>query len=142
MQQPCRACDGRGQVITVGVPLGLGIDNRPVPLLGPLLRHLVQGLVPLRVGGDVEWTLNRLDDGGWAVGLLNNHGVIKPQHGVMPTDHAAAEAVTLTTPFPVRRGEEWVTDTKVEWQPSGAGATARLTIPAGAVRLVAFQPAR
>jgi hypothetical protein len=131
---------GKGQVITVGVPLGLGIDERPVPVLALLMRHLTQGLVPLKVTGDAEWTLNRLDDGGWAIGLLNNRGVTKPQHGVLPTDHRAAQEVTLTVPFHVRDSAEWVTETKVQWQNQGGRATAKLTLPPGAVRLVAIQP--
>src|SRR5262249_49183649 len=54
---------GRGQLVLISVPLGLGVDERPVPVLGLLLRHLTEGLVPVRVTGDVEWVANRLDDG-------------------------------------------------------------------------------
>jgi len=127
-------------LITIGVPLGLGIDQRPVPALGLLLRHLAQGLLPVKVTGDVEWTLNRLDDGGWLVALLNNRGVIKPQHGVLPTDYRQAQVVTVSVSFHVARSEEWVAHEGVKWSDGGRGAHGQLTIPAGAVRLVAIWP--
>ena len=113
-----------------------------MPILALLMRQLTQGLVPLKVKGDVEWTLNRLDDGGWAIGLLNNRGVIKPQHGILPTDHREAQEVTLTVPFRVRDGTEWVTEIKLEWHAAGDAAMATLTLPPGAVRLVRVIPER
>ena len=102
------------------------------------MQHLVQGLAPVRVRGDVEWTLGQLPDGGWLVGLFNNRGITKPQHGVMPTDHAQAETVTLRTPWLIARSEEWMTGSAL---PS-TGSELKLTIPAGAVRLVALYPAK
>jgi hypothetical protein len=127
---------GQGRLILAGIPLGLGVDERPVPLLSLLMRHLTQGLVPVKVTGDVEWVLNRLDDGSWVVALFNNHGVIKPQHGVLPTDHHQARKVTLRVPFGVGKSVEWMTESEVRWQPAGGGATATITLPAGAVRFV------
>jgi hypothetical protein len=131
---------GKGQVIAVAAPLGLGIDQRPVPLLGLLLRHLTQGLAPVRVTGDVEWTLNRTDDGGWLVALFNNRGVIKPQHGLVAVDYDQAQRVTLRVPFAVAKSAEWVTETPVPWREAGDGATTTLTVPAGAVRWVWVVP--
>jgi hypothetical protein len=131
---------GQGQVIFVGVPLGLGIDDRPVPILSLLMRHLTEGQVPLKVTGDVEWTLNRLEDGGWLVALFNNRGVLKPQHGVLPTNLGEAQTVILRLPAPVRKSAEWLTETEVPWQAAGRGSVTQLTVPAGAVRLVAVYP--
>jgi hypothetical protein len=131
---------GKGQVVLIGVPLGLGIDMRPVPLLGLLMRHLTEGLVPVKVTGDVEWIVNRLDDGGWLVALLNNRGITKPAHGILPTDHSQAQTVRLRVPFGVRRSAEWMTEQAVRWTDAGKGATTTLTVPAGAARLVAFYP--
>src|SRR5207248_1124232 len=56
---------GKGRLVYVAVPLGLGLDDRPVPLLAHAMRQVTEGLVPVRASGDVEWTLSRLDDGGW-----------------------------------------------------------------------------
>lgn len=131
---------GEGQLIVVNIPLGLGIDLRPVPLLGYLLRHLTQGLVPVRVGGDVEYVVNRLEGGGWLVSLLNNYGVIKPQHGLLPTNHRESRPVTLRAPFAVKRSAEWITGGEVRWQEGRGGSTTEITVPAGGVRLVALYP--
>ncbi|HZT43210.1 MAG TPA: hypothetical protein VFA07_13655 [Chthonomonadaceae bacterium] len=134
--------EGRGQIISIGVPLGLGIDERPVPLMSLLMRSLTEGLVPVRVTGDVEWVLNRLDDGGWLVTLLNNRGILKPEHGILPTDYHQAMSVTLQVPFTVRDSAEWVTETPVSWQPESHGAVTTLTVPAGAVRMIVLHPSR
>lgn len=131
---------GKGQIIVIGVPLGLGIDERPIPLLGLVMQNVTRGLMPLQVSGDVEWTLNKLDDGGWLVSLFNNRGVIKPQHGVLPTAHEEAQAVTLRVPFGVAKSAEWMTETPVTWQQANNTATANLTVPAGAVRLIEISP--
>lgn len=128
---------GKGQVILVGIPLGLGIDERPVPLLGLLLRHLTEGLTPVRVTGEVEWVVNRLDDGSLLVALFNNRGILKPQHGVLPTDYREAQTVTLHVPFGVEKSAEWLTETPMTWKEDNGGATLTLTLPAGAVRFIA-----
>jgi hypothetical protein len=101
----------------------------------------MQGLLPVKVSGDVEWTLNRLDDGGWAVGLLNNRGIYKPQHGITPTDHAEAQEVTIAVPFKVAKSSEWMNETDVAWQAAGNGSSTTVSVPAGAVRVVAVYPA-
>jgi hypothetical protein len=131
---------GRGRLIVVGIPMGLGIDERPSPILAMLLGHLTQGLMPIRVTGDVEWAVNSLDDGTWLVTLLNNRGVIKPQHGVLPTDYHEAQTAKLISLFGVGESSEWVAGEKVQWTADPNGATAQITIPAGVVRMVHVQP--
>src|SRR5207237_8912231 len=44
---------GQGRLIFLGVPLGIGLDERPVPVLPILLVQLVPGLLPITVSGDV-----------------------------------------------------------------------------------------
>jgi hypothetical protein len=100
------------------------------------MQHVTRGLLPLKVAGDVEWTLNRLDDGRLLVGLLNNRGVIKPQHGILPTDHHAAQQVTLTVPFAVRASAEWMTESDLKWEAAEKGSRLKIEIPAGGVRLI------
>lgn len=131
---------GDGQLITIGIPLGLGIDERPTPILSMLMRHLSQGLLPVKVTGDVEWALNRLDDGGWLVTLLNNRGVIKPEHGVLPTDYREAQDVTLTTSFKIAQCREWVASQPLHAAGEGGGGIIRLAVPAGAVRQIRVAP--
>lgn len=128
---------GAGRLITVSVPLGLGLDDRPVPLLGLLMRHLTQGLTPVTVRGGVEWVLNRLDDGRWLVTLLNNAGIDKPQHGIMPTRHEESRRVELRADFKVRAARELLTGAEVPW----VQVPAAVEVPAGAVRIVILEPA-
>ena len=128
---------GKGRLVFVPVPLGLGSDERPLPVLALLMRRLTENLVPLQVQGDVEWILNRLDDGGWLVALFNNRGVIKPQHGVLPTDERQALDVELLIPWQVRSSAEWITEQNVIWD---KGGRTKIHMPAGAVRFVAFYP--
>jgi hypothetical protein len=132
--------EGRGRSIVVGIPLGLGIDGRPSPLLALLMQGLAAGQVPLHVSGDVEWVLNRLDDGAWLASVLNNRGVTKPQHGVLPTDAREAQTVTLRVPFGVAQSREWMTESAQKWQPAAAGSTLTLTVPAGATRMIEIRP--
>jgi hypothetical protein len=131
---------GRGKLIYVSIPMGLGINNRPAPLLDLLLRDLAATMVPVTVEGDVEKAFNRLDDGGWLITLLNNRGVIKPQHGILPTDYREAQEVKLVVPFKVKSRAEWMAGEEVSWKEHGSGAEANITVPAGSVRMVAIHP--
>ena len=133
---------GKGQLLYVGVPLGLCVDERPHPVLAHVLRHVVQGLTPVRAVGDVEWVLNRLDDGGWLLALLNNSGVDKPQHGIVPTRHEEFRTVQIETSFPVANSEEWLANETLVWKRTEKGASAQFVVPVGAVRLVAIRPAK
>lgn len=99
---------------------------------------MVQGLVPVRVQGDVEWTVGQLPGGGWLIGLFNNRGITKPQHGVLPTDHGQAQAVRLAASWPIARCEEWMTGGALE----STFSEVTLTVPAGVVRLVALYPGK
>jgi hypothetical protein len=128
---------GKGRLVFIPVPLGLGCDERPIPVLALLMRRLTENLVPLQVQGDVEWILNRLDDGGWLVALFNNRGVIKPQHGVLPTDERQALDVELHIPWQVRSSAEWITEQNVTWD---KGGRTKIHLPAGAVRFVSIYP--
>src|SRR5262249_41603629 len=83
---------GKGRLVFLSIPRGLGIDGAAVPLVGLLLANARQGLLPLEVEGEVEWLLNRTDK-GWLVALFNPAGSNKPQHGVQPTDYAQKRSV-------------------------------------------------
>jgi hypothetical protein len=133
---------GKGQLVYVGVPLGLCIDERPHPVLAHVLRHVVQGLTPVRAVGDVEWVLNRLDDGRWLLALLNNSGVEKPQHGIVPTRHEELRTVQIEASFPVANSEEWLANETIGWKRTEKGASAQIVVPAGAARLVAIRPVK
>jgi hypothetical protein len=91
----CVAMDrGRGRLIYLSVPHGLGIDQRAVPVVARLIAHLTRGLMPIEVEGDVEWLVNRSDT-CWLVTLLNPAGQNKPQQGITPTDFRENRSVTI-----------------------------------------------
>jgi hypothetical protein len=126
---------GKGRLVFLSVPRGLGIDGAATPLVALVLAHARQGLLPLEVRGEVEWLLNRTDK-GWIVTLLNPAGNNRLQHGVGPTDYRQERAVTIHTAQPVASAVEWFTDSPLEVAREAKQATIRITVPAGGVRIV------
>ena len=129
----CVAMDrGRGRLIYLAVPHGLGIDQRAVPVLPRLLAHLTRGLMPIEVQGDVEWLVSR-GGKGWLVTLLNPAGQSKPQQGITPTDFRENRAVTVRAHVPVRSARDWLMpDDRLAIEENAL----RLEVPAGAVRII------
>jgi hypothetical protein len=124
---------GRGRVLFVAVPDLLGEDERITPFAAHLLAHLFSEATPVRVGGDVEYLVNR-NANGWVVTIFNDSGVFKPQQGMAQVDRSAVANVTvglrnqkLTT------ATEWLTDSKL---PLKDGANVQLSIPAGGIAIV------
>jgi hypothetical protein len=133
----CAAFDrGKGRLIVLAVPRGLGIDRSAVPVLAQLLAHLTRGMMPVEVQGDVEWLLNRTDT-GWLVTLMNPAGQAKPQQGITPTDYRENRKVTIRSAVPVSAATDWLFP-KEELTPQmqGDGTKLELIVPAGAVRIV------
>ncbi|MFA6176660.1 MAG: hypothetical protein WC765_08800 [Phycisphaerae bacterium] len=71
---------GKGKVILTTpnwmVEKGLADARKKSPLAQFLLKHIVPDVLPFKIEGDIEYGLNRLDD-GWLVYLINNKGVHK-----------------------------------------------------------------
>ncbi len=102
----CAAFDrGRGRLVYLSVPHGMGIDRRAVPAVPRLMAHLTRGLMPIEVRGDVEWLVNRTA-AGWAVTLLNPAGQSKPQQGITPTDFRQNRKVTICSRLPVQAARD------------------------------------
>jgi hypothetical protein len=102
----CAAFDrGRGRLIYLAVPYGMGIDRRAMPVLPRLMAHLTRGLMPVEVAGEVEWMVNRTSN-GWAVALLNPAGQRKPQQGITPTDFRENRKVTIHARVPVQSARD------------------------------------
>jgi hypothetical protein len=126
---------GKGRLVFLSIPRGLGIDGAATPLIALVLANARQGLFPLEVEGEVEWLLNKTDK-GWLLALLNPAGVNKPQHGVVPTDYAQKRSVTIHSIQPVIKVSEWFDDKNVTVSPDGIGAKVRLVVPAGGIRIL------
>jgi hypothetical protein len=104
----CSAFDrGKGRLIVLSVPRGLGIDRAAVPAVARLFAHLTRGLMPVEVDGDVEWMVNRTAT-GWIVTLLNPAGQAKPQQGITPTDFRQNRTVTIRSRAPVESASDWL----------------------------------
>jgi hypothetical protein len=133
----CAAFDqGKGRLIVLAVPRGLGIDRVAVPVVAQLFAHLTQGLMPIEVSGEVEWSVNRTEK-GWIVTLLNPAGQAKPQQGITPTDFREKRSILIRSHVPVRSATDWLfPDEKLVFQAKGNEAIVHLTVPAGGVRIV------
>lgn len=70
---------GKGQVILTTPRWMMTRDGWALPLQPHLALHVASGLLPVAVGGNVEYTINRTAN-GWLVGLMNNRGVYKMAH--------------------------------------------------------------
>src|SRR5262249_29179298 len=129
----CAAFDrGKGRLIYLAVPRGLGIDRNLLPVVPRLMAHLTQGLMPVEVDGDVEWLVNR-GEKGWLVTLLNPAGPTKPPQGILPTDFGETRAVTIRLKVPATTARDRLLPTEKLAVKDGA---VRLEVPAGAVRVI------
>ena len=129
---------GKGRLVFLSVPCGLGIDEAATPLVALVLAHARQGLIPVEVRGDVEWLLNRTER-GWLVALLNPAGNHKLQHGVGPTDYSQERSITIRTAEKVSRATEWFGGTTLDVSKEGDRAVIPIVVPAGGVRIVEIQ---
>lgn len=137
----CAAVDrGRGRLIYWSVPRGLSISKHVQPVLAKLLGHLTRGLMPVEVEGQVQWMVNRTQN-GWAVTLLNPAGQDKPQQGITPTDFRQNRTVTIRSLQPIISAEDILsTSDRLEVKPHASGTyTISCDVSAGAVRIIHLQ---
>jgi hypothetical protein len=128
---------GKGRIIYLSVPRGLGIDRRATPIVPQLIAHLTRGLMPIEVEGDVQWLLNR-NANGWMVTLLNPAGQDKPQQGITPTDYRENRQVTIRARVPISSAIDRLQPTdRMTVAPAGNGVTTiTCEVLAGGVRVV------
>jgi hypothetical protein len=133
----CAAIDrGKGRLIVLSIPRGLGIDGSAHPILAQLFASLTQGSTPIEVKGDVEWLLNRTET-SWIVTLLNPAGAMKPQQGVFPTDAREKRTVTIQCKVPVQQAADWLyPEDTIKVEKKDGGSRIELTVPAGGVRVI------
>lgn len=132
----CAAVDrGRGRLVYLAVPYGLGLDRRVIPVVPRLMVHLSRGLMPIEVVGDVEWMVNRTER-GWAVTLLNPAGQQKPQQGIFPTDFRENRKVAIVAHVPARLAR----DRLLPSDPLAVEKnTVRCEVVAGGVRIIEIE---
>lgn len=99
---------GKGSVVFVALPDLLGEDERMTPFAAHLLAHVFADATPVRVNGDVEYLINRNND-GWIVTLLNNNGVYKTQQGMAQVDRNAYVDVSISLRGErIQSANEWI----------------------------------
>jgi hypothetical protein len=123
---------GKGRLIVLSVPRGLGIDRSAHPVLPRLIAQLTSGQTPVQVQGDVEWMLNRTAT-GWIVTLFNPAGQSKPQQGITPTDYRENRVATIRTKRPVTSASDWLFPEEALAVKEGE---LKLTVQAGSVRVI------
>ncbi len=107
---------GKGSVVFAALPDLLGEDERVTPFAAHMLAHVFADATPVRVKGDVEYLINRANN-GWVVTLLNNNGVYKTQQGMAQVDRNAYVNVSISL-----RGEkilsatDWINDAALKVQ--------------------------
>ncbi|MBI2422100.1 MAG: hypothetical protein HYV27_04655 [Candidatus Hydrogenedentes bacterium] len=107
--------------------------NRPAAIADARLRQLAQDLLPIAVSGDpVQYQINQTPT-GWAIELVNNHGVIKRPREAALTDPAGSITVTVTPKFQAEVAREWVTGAALD-----ASHPIALSIPPGETRFVEY----
>jgi len=132
----CVAQDrGRGRLVYLSVPHGLGVNREAHPVVPRLIAHLTRGLMPVEVEGDVEWLVSRADK-GWLVTLLNPAGQLKPQQGITPTDYRENRPVAIKCRVPITSARDRLLPAeRLEVKDN----TLRLTALAGSVRIIELQ---
>ena len=123
---------GRGRLVMLSVPYGMGENRQAVPVVPRLFAHLSRDLMPVEVDGDVEWMVNKLKN-GWAVTLINPAGDVKPQHGIFPTDFRENRTITIRSHVPVRAAHDRLLPTD---KMTVNDNTVTVTVTAGSVRII------
>jgi hypothetical protein len=101
---------GKGSVVFSALPDLLGEDERVTPFAAHMLAHVFGEATPLRVNGNVEYLINRSDN-GWIVTLLNSNGVYKTQQGMAQVDRNAYVNVSITLRGEkIQSANEWISD--------------------------------
>src|SRR6185503_5109668 len=105
---------GKGSIVFAAVPDLLGEDERITPFAAHMLAHVFADATPVKVEGDVEYLLNR-NENGWVVTLLNNNGVFKPQQGMAQVDRSANVTATISLAGqPIQKALDWINEKDVE----------------------------
>ena len=127
---------GKGSVVFVAVADLLGEDERMTPLAAHLLAHVFADATPIKVRGDVEYLVNR-NENGWVVTLLNNNGVFKPQQGMAQVDRSANVTATVSLAGQtIQKVLDWTNDKEVVVKNQGGASGVTVTIAPGGISIL------
>ncbi len=127
---------GKGAVVFAAVPDLLGEDERITPFAAHLLAHVFADAAPIKVSGDVEYLVNR-NDNGWVITLFNNNGVVKPQQGMAQVDRGAYINATISLPGqPIQKALDWTNEKEVEVKNQNGQIGVTVSIAPGGVSII------
>jgi hypothetical protein len=132
---------GKGSVVFSALPDLLGEDERVTPFVAHMLAHVFADATPVQVRGDVEYLINRTDQ-GWVVTLFNNNGVLKPQQGMAQVDHSAVVRASISLRSDaIASAQDWISDRKIEVKKqTGTPDAVIVDIAPGGVALIEIRP--
>ena len=128
---------GKGNVVFAAVSDLLGEDERMTPFAAHMLAHVFTDATPIKVSGDVEYLINR-NENGWVVTLINNNGVFKPQQGMAQVDRRAYVTATISLKGkPIQAATDWTNgkDLKVNSEQNGV----TISIAPGDISIIELQ---
>ena len=127
---------GKGTVVFAALPDLLGEDDRITPFAAHMLAHVFAGATPIKVSGDVEYLVNR-NENGWIVTLFNNNGVFKPQQGMAQIDRSAYVNATISLPGQqIQKAMDWTSGKEVEVKSQNGQNGATITIAPGGISII------
>lgn len=132
---------GKGSVIVVTAPHGLGHDERAHPCLPVLMNALTDELLPVEVrlkngerpSGEIMYSFNKTKD-GWLVALFNQRGIDKTQNGIARVDRTKYVDVVLRTKLNVASAREMTEPLNL----TASKGDIALRVPAGDVKVIAI----
>jgi hypothetical protein len=127
---------GKGSVVFAALADLLGEDERITPFAAHMLAHIFADATPIKIDGDVEYLVNR-NENGWVVTLINNQGVFKPQQGLAQVDRRAYVNVTLSAPgMTITKALNWIGDTDQEVKNRNGRSEVEVSIAPGGVAII------
>jgi hypothetical protein len=127
---------GRGSVVFVALPDLLGEDERLPPFVAHTLAHLCADATPVQVRGEIQYLVNRTPT-GWAITLINNRGIFKPQQGLAQVDRSASVEVTLSLRGKgIEQAREWTDDRQLNISRENGQPVIKLNIAPGNLAIV------
>jgi hypothetical protein len=127
---------GKGSVVFSTLPDLLGEDERIAPFAAHMLAHVFAEALPLKIAGDVEYLVNRAEN-GWVITLFNNNGVFKPQQGLAQVDRSAYVTATISLDGrQIQRAIDWISEKDIEVKNQNGQNSVSITIAPGGVAIV------
>ncbi|MGA2621604.1 MAG: hypothetical protein ABSF26_28720 [Thermoguttaceae bacterium] len=107
-------------------------EERFVKETGQLLGHLCAEYLPVRVSGNIQYTLNRTRT-GWLIGLFNNEGATKTHITPVVIDPSKTQRVTARAKEGnIKSAREWCEEKEVPVR----NGEVTVEVPPGEVRIV------